>query len=342
MRCGTIVKGPHKRPPNAFDHRHDTLNMGEKDTRVGGKQTTWPKCVAAGIAALAVCIGLKQSVLATFAWTLLAFYLPSYLDGAEHTGERYWPAYADFCRSNITHGFPMTMECEEEIDPAKQYLFASHPHGILSAHHGVMMTGGSKPSFHDISPMDTRNHLGASVIFRIPIYREYLLWIGCVDASRATAERVLKKGKSLVILVGGIAEQMVSQVKDHTVYVKKRKGHIRLAIKYGVPVVPAYVFGETDLYTHSSFLLKFRQWFAKTFQMALLVAYGDNKWLPWKPHKGVDLHQVFGKPVPVEKNEKPTQEQIDKVHQAYVDELVRVFNKYKEKYGYKDYELKVI
>lgn len=99
--------------------------------------------------------------------------------------------------------------------------------------------------------MATRHHLGASVIFRIPVFREYLLWLGCVNADRRVAEKVLRSGKSLVILVGGIMEQMLSQRGDHMVYVKKRKGHIRLALKHGTPIVPGYNFGETDLYTHS-------------------------------------------------------------------------------------------
>lgn len=63
--------------------------------------------------------------------------------------------------------------------------------------------------------------------------------------------QMLKEGKSIVILVGGIAEQMLAQRGDHTIYVKKRKGHIRLALQYGVPIVPGYAFGENDLYTHS-------------------------------------------------------------------------------------------
>lgn len=306
-----------------------------------GKHTTWPKCVGASITALAVCIALNLSVRATIGWSLLAFYLPSYLDGAEHTGERYWPWYADRSK-DFMGAIPTTLVMEETIDPAKQYIFCSHPHGVMSAHHGAMMVGSSKPSFHDVSPMHTRNDLGASVVFRIPFYREILLWLGCADASRATAERLLKKGKSLVILVGGIAEQMLSMRGDHTIYAKKRKGHVRLAIRYGVPIVPAYVFGETDLFTHSTFLLEFRQWFAKKFSTALLVSWGAKKWNPLVPHEGVVMNQVLGKPIVVEKNENPTQEQIDEVHQQYIDELVRIFNKYKKQYGHGDKELKVV
>lgn len=106
---------------------------------------------------------------------------------------------------------------------------------------------------------------------------------------------MLRNGKSLVILVGGIAEQMLSQRGDHTIYVKKRKGHIRLALKYGVPIVPGYAFGETDLFTHSSVLLSFRQTIAKKFSVALLLGRGYSKWLFWLPHKGVAINQVFGK-----------------------------------------------
>ncbi|KAJ8578649.1 hypothetical protein ON010_g555 [Phytophthora cinnamomi] len=145
---------------------------------------------------------------------------------------------------------------------------------------------------------------------------------------------VLRDGKSLVILVGGIAEQMLSQRGDHTIYVKKRKGHIRLALKYGVPIIPGYAFGETDLFTHSSVLLSFRQMIAKKFSVALLLGYGYSKWLFWLPHKGVPVNQVFGKPIPVEKKADPSAEEIEKLHDQYERELTRIFDKYKEKYGY--------
>jgi hypothetical protein len=51
---------------------------------------------------------------------------------------------------------------------------------------------------------------------------------------------------------------------------------------------------------------------------------------------------VFGKPIHVEKNENPSAEDIDKLHAQYVAELVRIFDKYKSKYGYKDSILRVL
>uniref|UniRef100_K3W7H8 Acyltransferase n=1 Tax=Globisporangium ultimum (strain ATCC 200006 / CBS 805.95 / DAOM BR144) TaxID=431595 RepID=K3W7H8_GLOUD len=310
--------------------------MGDKKKQ----QQVWPASVTCAVAAYAICVALDASAKLTFTAVLLALYLPSYLDGSEYTGERYWPAFATFSQKYMA-GIPMTLEYEEPVDPAKQYMFCSHPHGLLSAHHGILMQGCSTPSFHDLSPMITRRHLAASVVFRIPIYREYALWLGCVDATRRIAEMVLENKHSLVIMVGGIAEQMISQRGNQTIYVHKRKGHIRLALKHGTPIVPGYNFGETDLYTHSSFLLSFRQMIAKKFAFALLFGYGSSRWVPFLPHKGVVLNQVFGKPISVEKNENPSTEDIDKLHAQYVSELVRVFNKYKEKYGYKDSKLQV-
>lgn len=65
--------------------------------------------------------------------------------------------------------------------------------------------------------------LRAGVIFRIPFYRELCLWIGAINASASICRKVLKSGKSLMTLPGGMNEQLISQTGDHTVYVRNRK-----------------------------------------------------------------------------------------------------------------------
>lgn len=308
---------------------------------MSGSRRVWPVCLSLAVAAAAVAIAYECTLRWLFVIITLALYLPSYLDGSEYTGERYWPWFVGIAKGQ-TKAIPATLEFEERLDEKAQYIYCSHPHGILSAHHGILLSGSSEPSFHEVSPISDRRHLAASVCFRIPFYREYLLWLGCVDARREVAEKMLKLKKSLVILVGGIAEQMLSQRGDHTIYVKRRKGHIKLALKYGVPIVPGYAFGETDLYTHSSFLLSLRQEISKRLSTAILVAYGSSKWLPFLPYDDVIINQVFGRPIPVEQKDEPTSEEINELHDKYVSELVRIFDKYKGKYGYKDYQLKVL
>jgi hypothetical protein len=77
-------------------------------------------------------------------WSLVAAYLPSYFDGTEYTAQgRYWPWFAklDLWRKGMAY-FPARIEYEQELDSTKQYMFASHPHGAMSVHHGMYLLDG--------------------------------------------------------------------------------------------------------------------------------------------------------------------------------------------------------
>lgn len=50
----------------------------------------------------------------------------------------------------------------------------------------------------------------------LPVWRELLLWLGGVDAGRATACSVLRNGWSLYILPGGEAEQVRQPIGQRT------------------------------------------------------------------------------------------------------------------------------
>ncbi|RHZ14441.1 hypothetical protein DYB37_012958, partial [Aphanomyces astaci] len=159
-------------------------------------------------------------------YAMLLAYLPSYLDTCPTTHRgRYWPWFATrdwrwlspFVKKAELH-------FETPLTKGTQYLFAVHPHGVASWHHGVLLGNTSTPPFSDFVPGDQRRHLGASVVFRIPLWREFMLYFGVVDASKHVAHAVLKSGKTLVILVGGVIEQMMAKRGEHLIYVKHRKG----------------------------------------------------------------------------------------------------------------------
>lgn len=45
-------------------------------------------------------------------------------------------------------------------------------------------------------------------------------------------------------MIGGVVWQDVA-------YIKRRKGFVRLALKYGLPLVPCWCFGENQLFAQS-------------------------------------------------------------------------------------------
>jgi 1-acyl-sn-glycerol-3-phosphate acyltransferase len=142
-------------------------------------------------------------------------------------------------------------------------------------------------------------------------------------------------------MVGGEQEQLLSQRGEHTAYVLKRKGIIKLALRHGVPLVPCYCFGETDLYHHSKIGLGLRQKIAKTFGVAITLAYGRIALLPFLPIP-TRLVQVVGTPIQVEKVSSPTEEDIERVQAAYIRGLREVFESHKAKLGYPDAQLVIV
>lgn len=70
------------------------------------------------------------------------------------------------------------------------------------------------------------------------LHQQILLWLGCVDASSKTAHYNLRKGRSILIFVGGEKEQLLTTPGEHTIYLSGRKGFIKLALEYGTPLVP--------------------------------------------------------------------------------------------------------
>lgn len=69
-------------------------------------------------------------------------------------------------------------------------------------------------------------------------YAQFLLYLGCVDAGASTANYNLQRGTSLFVYVGGEKEQLMTENGKHKIYLKSRKGFVKLALKHGAGLVP--------------------------------------------------------------------------------------------------------
>lgn len=166
----------------------------------------------------------------------------------------------------------MTLPVAPPYLSSKQYIFPICPHGILLLSR-VAIYGGV---WEELFPGIEIRTLAASPLFFIPPIREITILLGGVDASRSYAERVLKDGYSLSLYPGGSKEIFTTDPYSPAtrLVLQSRRGFIKLALKYGTPLVPVYVFGEKYAYDKLQTTSGISRWLLKTFRIPFLVFWG--------------------------------------------------------------------
>ncbi|KAF2880667.1 hypothetical protein ILUMI_25506 [Ignelater luminosus] len=240
---------------------------------------------------------------------------------------------------------------EVELDPKRNYLFCSFPHGLLSTG-SAKVFGSSHSGFHELFPKHTPYILTLKQNFLIPFFREYLLSMGACAASVKSINFLMSKpegGNATLLVVGGAAESLYSKPGQYRLVLKNRKGFVKLALKNGSPLVPTFSFGETDIYNQvstpkGSLLRRYQEWVKKITGITPIIPLGRGYFqysFGLIPHRK-PINIIVGKPINAEKVEDPTQEQIDSLHSTFVKQLTKLFEKHKHKYVEKPDETALI
>lgn len=228
---------------------------------------------------------------------------------------------------------------EAEAQPDAQFIIAGFPHGC-GAEFRVLMEGSIQQVLPNIVKKNNLRTLAASILLRIPLVREAALWTGCIDANRKTAAGALDRGRSLVILPGGEAEQILTEYGKERVFLKTRKGFIKLAMTKNVAVVPMYVFGSSDLFYTSTFLYGPRKWIQKKFGICIPFCFGlFGSFCPLPKATTI----VLGSPMKFSmKGSHPTADELNVGHELFCKELKQLFDSHKDELGYGDRELEIL
>lgn len=143
-------------------------------------------------------------------------------------------------------------------------------------------------------------------------------------------------GRAITIVIGGARESLDAQPYSLRLVLKRRKGFVKMALRTGADLVPVLGFGENDLFDqlrpeeHPK-IHRFQLLVKKVlgFTIPLFHARGifnyDVGLMPYRR----PLNIVVGRPIKVMQNPKPEQEEIDRVHEEYVQELERIYNTWK-------------
>ena len=157
-------------------------------------------------------------------------------------------------------------------------------------------------------------------------------------------------GRAITIVVGGARESLDAHPFSLRLVLKRRKGFVKMALRTGADLVPVLAFGENDLYdqfgaeSHPE-IHKFQLLVKKLlgFTIPLFHARGvfnyDVGLMPYRR----PLNIVVGRPVKVTQNPKPEQDEIDRVHEEYVQELERIWDLWKGDFApHREEELQIL
>jgi hypothetical protein len=137
------------------------------------------------------------------------------------------------------------------LEGGEKVLYALHPHGLISQGRLVNMLHSSSalyPYFHN------SYQAVHSFAFHIPLLREFLLLGKCIPAHESFLDTFIEQGHNISIFPGGVREIRFCSMKDGNtrdyLYLKRRKGFIRIALKHNMPVVPVLFWEDQQTFTY--------------------------------------------------------------------------------------------
>ncbi|XP_063786228.1 2-acylglycerol O-acyltransferase 3 isoform X2 [Pseudophryne corroboree] len=235
--------------------------------------------------------------------------------------------------------FPIKLLQCTQLSPDRNYVLGCHPHGILSTASFCNFATEAN-GFSDLNP-GVRAWLAVLAgIFRLPIYRDYIMSAGIAPVSKDSLKYLLSRcgtGNAVFIVVGGAAESLHSNPGEHVVTLSERKGFVRLALENGADLVPVYSFGETDIYEQlhfpeNSWRRKLQIFFKNYmgFAPCLFIGtgvFGEGTWgLNPFPRP---LTTVVGRPIRVPCCPVPSEDEVSQYHRLYIQGLQDLFDEYK-------------
>ncbi|XP_060038833.1 diacylglycerol O-acyltransferase 2-like protein 6 isoform X2 [Erinaceus europaeus] len=301
------------------------------------------------------CSGLTSTILITYGLVCTKFWILSVLVLAWHAYD--WNTYQEGGRRSawvrnwtlwkyFQKYFPVKLVKTHDLSPKHNYLIANHPHGIFSF--GAFINFATEATGFDRIFPNITPYLGTiRWFFWFPILRDYMMSVGVCPVSETTLKYLLSQkhtSNAVVVVVGGGAEALLCHPGASTVFLKHRKGFVKLALQTGAHLVPTYSFGENETYNQETFpegtwkrffQKKFQEIFKKHLRLYLCTFHGRGltreSWgfLPFNH----PITTVVGEPLPIPMIQNPDKETVDKYHTLYINALCKLFDEYKIQYG---------
>jgi len=229
-------------------------------------------------------------------------------------------SWTKFCENYHPRYFRRSSLIIEEDFEQKNGLICVHPHGVFSQ--------GWSFIFENQCVLKNVTACFSDALANTPLFRILARSLKSITGvSKAAIVDLLQKQKMGAMIVGGFEDATIFAYDKDRIFLKNRKGFVKLALQNGTRLFPVYVFGECRSYYNLQGFWDLRLWLNKQ-GLPGVVPFG---WplIPILPRRDSEIHVVVGKPVVLPKIEKPSREDVAKFHQEYLDALIGLFDRYK-------------
>jgi hypothetical protein len=247
----------------------------------------------------------------------------------------FFEGYKSYFPSSMQFDFPESEWEKFKIGRDGQqraFVFGAHPHGIIS--HTVLS------NFFPINEALQKHGIDyrcgtVDINMFFPFLRDLGLWVGAIRASKEALDGCIRRGISVVLVVGGAEEALDARPGRADLKLATRFGFVKLALRHGAGLIPVFGFGENDLYDQlvpnppGSVVRDIQTRLKDILGFSLPVFKG--RWGTFLPNRK-PLVAVVGRPIDCPKIEDPSDEQVQYYHKKYVEALMDLHERYKGRY----------
>lgn len=276
-------------------------------------------CFAVPVAVVLSCFGIHFA-----SYILIVYYSFRFLVPA-----KYWPFFMEMFELNAT---PYCNQQNIVFDkgasipkPDSKTMLALGPHGILTIGWQTLI---SSPEYRGLG----FKWLVAEILTSIPFLSDINAWSNIVSCAKENMVEIMESGGNIALIPGGFEEATLYRRNRFRLFVKKRKGFIKYALKYGYCIQPCFVFGEEKTYWQLDMGSYFEQVSLWLNHFKVPTTFFVGKFL-FLPDNDIDINVVVGKCLKLPTIADPTPAEIDKYHEQYISAIEDIFKRYREQFG---------
>eukprot|EP00897_Mesotaenium_endlicherianum_P010668 jgi/Mesen1/962/ME000012S00511 len=242
---------------------------------------------------------------------------------------------ARFVSSTVPAHFPLKViyEDKDALNPDRSYVIALEPHSVLPISVVAFCNGAN------LCPLTNIKTLASSVLDYVPLCRHLWRWMGMAGVSRDTFAKLLQTGTTCILIPGGVQECTFMRSDQEVLFLKKRRGFIKMAMSQGTPLIPAFAFGQRNVFKFWFPRAKWYQTMSRRIRFAPMVYWGMFGCPIPLP---VPMTIVVGKPIEVTQVQTPSEDEVTAVQNTFLSSLTSMYDRYKEELGAKDIELIIL